>query len=157
MPRPNDTFTDTPPPSLTDRTVWAGATLLVVLVGALVIVQRARRPAVAPSPLRGWLDAHDTLTHESLAALDLSRYPNGVAILLDPLRAQPLSAETRGVIEVHPSAQGACVFIGSAETEPRAPPHVLRDGDHLTIQQRLEIEFRDPLESLAAVNATGKA
>lgn len=137
-------FTDAPPsmPSFE----WQGTLVLpcavlsgCALLGLMALRWKTRIAPKPPSTMVGWFDVYDRRSGESRAPIDLSRYPAGVALTLDPLRIEPLTSADNHVIAVQPDADGVTLVV-----EDQNWHHRLKDGDHLEILNRLEVEYRNP-------------
>ncbi len=168
LPTQAPTLAPTPQPTPSDENatgifappnpLWLAGAVLGAL-GILFLVVLLRRKNPAPTiVLNGWLDLHDNRTHESIGSLDLARYPDGLAIMLDPLRVAPLNGQTF-FAAVRPTNQGP-QLISDEQEEMRASRGVLEEavtlqnGAEILIGERLLMEYRNPTK---AWNATGLA
>ncbi len=126
----------------------------ISLVGLVVIVLLSKRRVQQPQPqLVGWLDLFDRQTREAQRAISLANYTQGIAILLDPLRVQPLT-ENSFVAALRPTENGAELVVSAGQTVQSNSQRgvdeekiVLRDGEQVDISGRLTLDYRNPLAS----------
>lgn len=120
-------------------------------LGILFLIVLLRQKNSEPSILlSGWLDLYDNVTHETLGSLDLARYPNGLAITLDPLRAAPLNGQTF-FAAIQPTNEGARLITDREQKMQGARGFgdeavALENGAQVVIGERLQIEYRNPTQ-----------
>jgi len=137
------------------NSLWlAGAFLGALGILFLVVLLRRRDPTQTLA-LNGWLDLYDNRTHESIGSLDMARYPDGLAITLDPLRVAPLNGQIF-FAAVRPTNEGPQLI--SDEQEMRTSRGVsdaavsLENGAEILIGERLLIEYRNPTQAWNAMS-----
>ena len=127
----------------------------ISLFGLVVIVLLSKRRVQQPQPqLGGWLDLFDCQTREAQRAIPLANYAQGIAILLDPLRVQPLT-ENSFVAALRPTEDGPELVVSTGQTVQSnfqrgvdQEKIVLRDGEQVDISGRLTMDYRNPLASI---------
>lgn len=155
--------TPQPTPSDENATNIFAAPNLLWLVGAglgalgilfLIALLRRKNPEQTLA-LNGWLDLHDNRTHESIGSLDLARYPNGLAITLDPLSVAPLKGQTF-FAAVRPTNEGPQLIASEQEEllrrELSNEAVTLENGAEILIGERLLIEYRNPTQAWNAMS-----
>lgn len=134
-----------PPQSISDSAwilfVAFGAVGIAALV-LLFLFVRSRHEPMPTLTLTGWLDLFDTVTRESEAAIDLSKYPNGLALFVEPLRLTNRDGNENFFAAVVPTDKGAAVW--SATADKASAPQILDDGMRVMVGKRLELEYRNP-------------
>lgn len=133
--------------------LWlAGA--VVGALGILFLIVLPRRKKPASIALNGWLDLYDNRTHETIGSLDMARYPNGLAITLDPLRVTPLNGQTF-FAAIQPTEQGAQLMANEQQKIQGArglsdKANALENGAQVLIGERLQLEYRNPTQAWSA-------
>lgn len=122
--------------------VAVGAGGIVFLILVFFLVRARRRPMPLPK-LTGWLDVFDTKTRESEAAIDLSNFPHGVVLMLDPLRVEARIGQDKYLAALEPTTEGVVLVRADLERAVGVP-ELLNDGMRVVLAKRVELEYHNP-------------
>lgn len=140
--------------------VWlAGAAAAVVLVGALVAINRASDPEVYLGPDGGPLAPAETAWVPSWVPDGLQLWTVGAAATGDPLAAERTSGIQRSAQLIESTTGSGALLVGTASSD--APPEetattLTARGTTISVSEGLEAWGGDPLPALSWVEGSGR-